>query len=236
MDKIKLINSIRGGEVDVNNQELFFSSLIKGLILNLNECISIRSIGVPHYILHTGSDIMYLENKGQDFSIEPQSISNENYIYSIIPRCMITPGSIDLIADQLTNPYTLGQLQLEYDETLYQLTGEFRRMPLKLGVELKYYTDSFRDMLELIQQVITNLAFIRTYKINYMGQAIICSYKIPDNFSEEHLTELNGMTQDNKCHVLPISLEVETNLPIFSQRTMMFADKVISDFKNTVKP
>lgn len=234
MDKNELITNIRTGEIDINNQELFFSILIKGLILNLNECISIRNIGIPHYILHTGSDLMYLEVKGQDFSIEPQSISNENYIYSIVPRCIVNPGAIDLIPDQLTNPYILGQLQLDYGEKLYQLSGEFRRMPLKISMELKYYTDSFRDMLELLQQIITNLAFIRTYKIAYMGQTITCSYKIPDNFSQEHLTELDGKTQDGKYHTLPISIEVETNLPIFSQKTMMFSDDIVYNVKNNI--
>lgn len=234
MDKNELITNIRTGEIDINNQELFFSILIKGLILNLNECISIRNIGIPHYILHTGSDLMYLEVKGQDFSIEPQSISNENYIYSIVPRCIVNPGAIDLIPDQLTNPYILGQLQLDYGEKLYQLSGEFRRMPLKISIELKYYTDSFRDMLELLQQIITNLAFIRTYKIAYMGQIITCSYKIPDNFSQEHLTELDGKTQDGKYHTLPISIEVETNLPIFSQKTMMFSDDIVYNVKNNI--
>lgn len=234
MDKNELINNIREGKIDINNQELFFSTLIKGLILNLNECISIRNIGIPHYILHTGSDLMYLEVKGQDFSIEPQSISNENYIYSIVPRCIVNPNAIDLIPDQLTNPYILGQLQLDYEENLYQLSGEFRRMPLKISMELKYYTDSFRDMLELLQQIITNLSFIRTYKITYMGQAITCSYKIPDNFSQEHLTELDGKTQDGKHHTLPISIEVETNLPIFSQKTMMFSDDIIYNVKNNI--
>jgi hypothetical protein len=83
-------------------------------------------------------------------------------------------------------------------------------------------------MLELVQQVITKLSFIRTYDIMYMGQAIKCSYRLPDNFSEEHLTELDGMTQDDRSHTLQISLEVETNLPVFSPRTMMDAGKIIT--------
>lgn len=234
MDAKKIVEDIRKGDIDINNQELFFSNLIKGLMLKLNEDISIRGIPVPHMIVHTGSDALYLEHKGQDQSIEPYEVSNENYIYNIIPRCVVTPGGIDLLLDQITNPYTLGQLQYDSGDNLYNLCGEFRRLPLKLTVELKYYTDSYRDMLELVQQTLTNLAFIRTYNITYMGQMITCSYKIPEAFSDEHLTELDGTTQDNKCHTLPLSIEVETNLPVFEKRTIMSSDMYFSKTKHRI--
>ena len=228
MSDNKMIEKIRRGEIDINNQELFFSILIKGLLLKLQEDISIRAIPVPHFIVHTGSDALYLEHKGQDMSIEPLRLSNEQNIYTTVPRCIVTPGSIDLVPDQLTNPYTLGQLQYDSGENIYNLKGEFRRMPIKLNVELKYFTDSFRDMLELTQQIITKLSFIRTYVITYMGQAIKCSYRIPDTFDEEHLTELDGMTQDEKLHTMQISIEIETNLPVYSHRTIMLTDNIIS--------
>lgn len=224
---VDIIESIRKGKIDINNQELFFGNLIKGLMLKLNEDISVRGIPVPHIITHTGSDALYLERKGYDNSIEPIQISNENYIYNICPRCIVTPGGIDLLLDQLTHPYTLGQMQYEAEEQIYNLCGEFRRIPLKLGVELKYYVDTYRDMLEVVQQLITNLAFIRTYNITYMGQTIMCSYKIPDSFANEHMTDLDGTTQDDKSHTLSISIEVETNLPVFEKQTIMNSDNYI---------
>lgn len=230
MEVKEIVEKIRKGEIDINNQELFFSTLIKGLILKLNEDISIRGIPVPHIVVHTGSDALYLEKKGQDQSIEPLTISNENYIYNIIPRCVVNPGGIDLIVDQLTNPYILGQLQYDGGDNLYNLVGEFRRLPLKLNVELKYFTDSYRDLLELVQQTLTNLAFIRTYHITYMGQQITCSYKIPETFSGEHITELDGKTQDDKSHTLPLTIEVETNLPVFEKRTIMNTDSYIGEY------
>lgn len=230
MEVKEIVEKIRKGEIDINNQELFFSTLIKGLILKLKEDISIRGIPVPHIIVHTGSDALYLEKKGYDQSIEPLEISNENYIYNITPRCVVNPGGIDLIVDQLTNPYILGQLQYDSGDNLYNLVGEFRRLPLKLNVELKYFTDSYRDLLELVQQTLTNLAFIRTYHITYMGQQITCSYKIPEAFSGEHITELDGKTQDDKSHTLPLTIEVETNLPVFEKRTIMNADSYIGEY------
>lgn len=234
MDKSKhIVEQIRGGEIDINNQELFFSSLIKGVMLGLNKDVKIRNIPVPHFIVHTGSDALYLENKGQDMSIEPYEVSNESYVYTTIPRCVVSPGGIDLLPDQLTNPYTLGQLQYDSGSEILNLTGEFRRIPLKLTVELQYFTDSYRDMLELVQQVITKLTFVRTFYITYMGQSIICSYKIPESFSGEHLTDLDGTTQEDKSHKLSLSIEVETNLPVYMEKTIMPSDKIISNWTYT---
>lgn len=229
-----IIEQIRKGELDCNNRELFFSTLIKGLMLKLDDDISIRNRPVPHVTIHTGSDALYLERKGYNQSIEPLSISNEDYIYQIVPRCNVNLGGIELVPDQLTNPYSLGQFQLEDEDGIYTLKGEFRRMPVKLGVELKYMTDSYRDMLELIQQIITKLTFIRTFNITYMGQVIPCSYKIPESFSGEHLTELDGKTQDDKLHTMQINLEVETCFPVFSPKTVMSIEQCISNIAPVV--
>jgi hypothetical protein len=220
-----IVASIRNGQLDINNQELFFSTLIKGLMLRLDDDISIRGIAIPHVIIHTGNENMYLEQKGYNNAIEPLQISNENYIYNIIPRCVIHPGGIDLLADQLTNPYTLGRLQYDSGEELHELVCEFRRVPVKLAVNLQYFTDTFRDLLELVQQIITKLSFIRTFNITYLGQMITCSYKIPDAFSGEHIMDMDGTTLDDKAKKLSLDLEVEACFPVYNPQTIMSADK-----------
>ena len=222
-----IIKDIRTNKININSQELFFPLIIKGLISSLNSLIYIRKSPVPHYILHTGDDRLFLEAKGYNASIEPEKISNEEYIYSVIPRCVIEPGSLDLDTAQLTSPYSIGSCQLEYNDQILALKGEFRRIPIKLSVELKYFTDSYTDMLELIQYITSNLAFLRTYNIMYLGQKIMCSYKIPDSFGEEHTMEIDGALTDNRTHTLSLSLEVETNMPVFENRTIMCADKYI---------
>ena len=222
-----IIQDIRNGALDVNSQELFFPLVIKGLLRSLNDSIYIRKLPVPHYIMHTGDDRMFLEQKGYDISKEPEHISNEDWIYSITPKCIVNPGGIDLDTAQLTSPYSTGKCQLEYNDNIIALSGEFRRLPAKLSVDLKYYTDSYTDMMELIQYVTTKLAFIRTYDIVYMGQKIKCSYKIPDSFGEEHTMDIDGTLQDYREHILSLSIEVETNLPVFENRTMVLADKII---------
>lgn len=230
----EIINKMINGDIDVNSQELFVSKLIKGLLYNLNNQIKVRGKFVPHYILHTGDDRMYLEARGYDYSIEPVNVSNEkNTVYDIIPKCIVNPAGIDLDLGQLTSPYSIGGLQYEDENGLYALKGEFRRIPVKISVELKYYTDSFTDMLEIIQYIISNFAFIRTYDIMYMGQKIKCSYKIPESFSDEHTMDIDGAYGDNRDHSMSLSIEVEGNMPVFNNRTIVDATKIITTIKNT---
>ena len=217
----QLVERIRKGEVDINNQSLFFPIVIKGLLLKLNEDISIRGGKIPHFIIHTGDDTMYLSVKGQDASIEPLEVSNEDYVYNAIPRCIVTLEGLNIESDQLTSPYIHGQLQYDADDVLCTLVGEFRRIPLKLSVSCKYYVDSWRDAMELSQQIISKLAFIRTYNVSYLGQSIRCSYTIPTDLKDDYTMELDGTTQDNKTRTLEMSLEVETNFPTWEPRTII---------------
>lgn len=222
-----IIKQIRTGEIDVNNQSLFFPIVIKGLIVNINKYLSIRGNSIPHFIISTGDDTMYLSVKGQDASIEPLQISNENYVYNSIPRCLISIEGVNIESDQLTSPYSLGQLQYEAKNALYTFTGEFRRMPLKLTVGCKYYTDSWTDMMELLQEVISHFAFVRTYNVSYLGQLIKCSYTLPTSLDEQYNIEMDGTSQDNKSRTLEISLDIETNFPIWDNKTIMDSGNVI---------
>ena len=235
MDYKELELKIRKGELDCNNQELFFSALIKGLLHNLNKEISIQGIPVPHIILNTGDDTIYLNIKGQDQSIEPLEVSNENYVYGIVPRCIVTPHGISLESDQTSNPYARGEFQLVFDDNLYTFSSEFRRLPIKFSVDLKYYLNTYTELLELIQHICTKLGWIRTFPITYMGQKIICSYQIPDQFEGNFLTELDGTTQDNRCRTMEMSLELETNLPVFYPGTAISSQRVITNTKPNIK-
>lgn len=227
-----IVHDIRNGDLDINVQDLFMSVLIKGLLYNLNKDIKIRNNVVPHYIMHTGDERMFLEARGYDASVEPLNISNENTIYDIIPKCIVNPAGITLDSGQLTSPYSIGSLQYEDESGIYLLKGEFRRMPIKLSVDLKYYVDSYTDMLELIQYIISNLAFIRTYDIVYMGQKIKCSYKIPDSFSDEHTMDIDGSFSDAREKTLSLSIEIESNIPIFNNKTITYSTIITKPISN----
>ena len=56
-----ILNKIHKGDLNINCQEPFMGIVIKGLLYNLNKDIKVRNISVPHFILHTGDDRMWLE-------------------------------------------------------------------------------------------------------------------------------------------------------------------------------
>lgn len=207
------------GEIDVNNKELFMSTLFKALIYNLNHQMLLRDKSIPHFILNTGDDIMYLENKGQDNSKEPYQVSNEDYIYNSVPRCMINLGGIEVLEDQITSPYSRGEFEISDDDILQSFSAEFRRMPLKFSVTLKYYLDSFTDVLSVTQYIITKLLFIRTFKFDYLGQMIEASYKVPTSFDNEKNITFDGGTTEQKLRTIELTLDVETNMPVYDERT-----------------
>ena len=232
-----IVQAIRNGDLDINVQDLFLSILIKGLLYNLNGDIKIRGKCVPHYIMNTGDDRMFIEARGYDAFLEHTTISNEkNTIYDIIPKCIVNPAGIDLDISQLTSPYSIGSIQYSVEKGdnagLYLLKGEFRRIPIKISIDLKYYVDSYTDMLELIQYIISNLAFIRTYDIIYMGQKIKCSYRIPESFSDEHTMDIDGSFSDSREHTLSLSIEVESNIPIFNNKTINSSSIITNPVSN----
>lgn len=224
-----LWEDIRRGIVDINNQQLFFSIVAKGFIYKLNQRLKLRGINIPHYILNTGDDIMYLEVKGQDHSIEPVEISNEDFVYSQVPRCMIQPTGINVQMDQLSNPYSHGKFEIEHNDMIYSFRAEFRRIPVTYGFSLKYYLDNFTDSLDVIQQIITNLSFVNLFKVLYLGQQINCSYQIPDSYQTEYMMEFDGITTDSKYRTISLELEVTTNIPVIHEETIIPSNMIIRE-------
>ena len=222
-----LWTKLRKREVDINNQQLFFATVAKGFIYTLNQNIIIRDKFIPHFILNTGDDIMFLEVKGQDHSKEPLETVNENFVYSMVPRCMVTPSGITIQTDQLTNPYAHGIFQVEYEDMIYNFRGEFRRIPLNYSFSLKYYLDNYTDALDVVQQIIANLAFVNRFNVSYLGQLIECSYNIPDSENVEYTAEFDGITTESKYRTISMDLDVQTNLPVIYADTLIPADAII---------
>ena len=228
-DRKELKKRIESRELDINNVEHFLSALYKGFLWDINKNLSIRGEKIPHIVVNTGDDTMYLNVKGQDHSKEPIEVTNEDYVYTMIPRAAVQFNGVSMQTDQLTAPYTRGQFTLQTEEAAYGLTAEFRRMPIKNTVSVKYILDNFEDLLECTQQLITNLAFIKDFTITYMGQTINCTYKVPDTVDREVMLEFDGVTTDAKTRTIELEYEIETNIPIFDSRTVIFNGELIAN-------
>ena len=149
----------------------------------------------------------------------------------MIPRCVVRPEGIDVITDQLTSPYTRGSLNVEYDDKVVAFNSEYRRMPLKMSINLKYYADTFTDSLSVAQQIVSKLMFIQTFNISYLGQSIRCSYKVPESISPEKNIEFDGGTTDQKARTIELELELEANFPVYDGSTAIEDDLLISGMR-----
>lgn len=233
----ELWKKIRGGTIDINNQDLFFGILSKAFLYNINQKLILRGISIPHYIPNTGDDIMYLEIKGQDHSIERPLIggqmpvvSNEDFMYSQIPRCMVQPTGINIQTDQLTSPYSYGRFEVEVEDMIYMFRSEFRRIPVVVSYSLKYYLDSFTDAISVSQQLINKLAFINNFDFTYLGNVLKASYMLPSDINTEFQIEFDGLSQENKYRTISLDIEVNTNIPIIYPETIIPADNYIKGF------
>ena len=231
---LELQHKIVRGEVDPNNQELFVSTLFKALLSQLNRKVYLRNKNIPHFMLNTGDDIMYLENKGQDQSKEPLNQSNEDFVYNNVPRCIVDMDTIEVLEDQVTSPYVRGNFDIEDDDCTYGFNAEFRRVPLKLSVSLKYYLDSFTDTLSVTQHIITKMLFIQNFSFDYLGQTIQATYKVPTSFGRDKNITFNGGTTDQKLRSIELSLEIETNMPVYDARTAICNSNFIQHTKNEI--
>lgn len=223
----EIYDKIKRGEIDVNNSQQFLSTVIKSFINSLNGQIKLHNKAVPHFILNTGDDIMYLENKGQNNTVEPGKVSNEDFIYNSVPRCIIDVKNIEILEDQITSPYTRGYFEISDSDTIQNFNAEFRRIPMKISMELKYYLDSFSDVMDITQKIITKMLFIRVFNFDYLGQTLQASYKVPVTYDHEKNIAFDGGTTEQKLRTISLSIDIETNMPSFDENTVISSDDFI---------
>lgn len=228
------INDLRLGKVDCNNQDLFFSKLLKGLMRKLQEDMTIRGESIDHMMIHTGDDTFWILRKHHSQIQNLTEQTNEDALYMTVPRAVVTAGAISLLPDQMTNPYARGVFQIDDEDGLRSYSAEMRRMPHTISVSVKYVVPNFRDVLELTQHMMTKLAFIRTFSFMYLGQEIPVSYKIPEQVDGEHLAELDGTTSDDKDRMITFDLEVESVMPVFNYPSITPLSSVITKPQWTV--
>jgi hypothetical protein len=82
-------------------------------------------------------------------------------------------------------------------------------------------------VLFVTQKVISEVLFIRTFKFEYLGQTIQASYKVPTAYSHDKNITFDGGTTEQKLRTIEISLDVETNIPVFDERTAIELDNRI---------
>ncbi len=223
---------IMTGEINPNRTESFFDGCIKAALLWMNDHISLKGRKIPHFIMNTGDEVMYRELMNYYYD-RGQGVTDEDFVYNRVPRCVVSPGAMNTLPDQLTQPYSRGVFEIEVDDSLYEFSAETRRLPIQISLSLKYIIDSFSDCLDLTQSFFTELLYIQTFKFVYMGETVICSLKMPDGVDVEKLSTVEFGTE-GRFKTINIELTLDTNIPVYDPRTAVSTDRIITKVDNNI--
>lgn len=228
----KIQEKIMTGEINPNLTESFFGECIKAALLWMNDHISLKGRKIPHFIMNTGDEMMYRELMNYYYD-RGQGVTDEDFVYNTVPRCVVSPGAMNTLPDQLTQPYSRGVFEIEVDDSLYEFSAETRRLPIQISLSLKYIIDSFTDCLSLTQSFFTGLLYIQTFKFVYMGETVVCSLKMPDGVDVEKLSTVEFGTE-GRFKTINIELTLDTNIPVYDPRTAVSTDRIITKVDNNI--
>ena len=67
-----------------------------------------------------------------------------------------------------------------------------------------------------------------------MGQTIVCSYKIQEDIESEYDINIDGNYNEDKHRKINMSITVESNFPIFNNRSVIQSDHFIKQNDFTI--
>ena len=204
----------------------FFSILIKGILNFMNREIVMYDKSIKHFILHTGSTYLYVENNGYEFSLT--ETTGEDFIYHELPRCICELTDINIPTEELTNPFTRGTY-----ERLSSLDGQYkgynaqiRRLPIELGMTLHYVFGTFNENMVVLQEIFDKLVFQRYFNIVYLGQTIQCSIEFPST-TNTNIPKIDFDSTEANQRTMDIQIKVESYYPIINEETECENSKII---------
>lgn len=216
-----------------NRDERFFSVLLKGVFSWLNNNIVLYGKPIKHYIFNTGSSYMYIESNGYEFSWN--ETTGEDGMYMSLPRCICELGNINIPFEELSSQYSTGVYERESsDGNIKGYAAEIRRIPIEIGLSLKYYLSNFNESIILAEELIDKIIFQRYFNIIYLGNVIQCSIEFPQDFNIE-LNKIDMTSPDVNTKTINIELKICSNYPQINSRTEIEQLNIIREFDYSVK-
>lgn len=218
-----------------NTDNIFIRSIIVGLINLLNNKISIEEIisdtevelnTIPWFFDQSGEeDFMqdYFEQWGD--CVHPK-LSDGNY--DVIPRGIITLGSVGIVSGDLTNKFVRGSYVKEVNGNLESFTAFIRQIPIAMSFEAEIQADTFNQVMKLTESVIEVLYSSKIFRTSYKGFMVPSQVGFPDDYNLEKLTEYTYGDSEPKKLTFPI--EIETYLPEINNKSEMHNAKRIYNF------
>jgi len=211
--------------------ETFFEQVVLGFLYYINNNVTLNKKNIRHYIINSGTDYLYIEGNKQDVLCQ---IPKEK-IYANVPSCIIDYENIEIVREQMSSPYSRGNYQ-KIDKTtgeLKEYNAEVKRVPVKIEFNCKYIFNNFKDVNKLQQKLIEVFHSVRYYYISYLGKEVKCMIKFPDNIDNKKNIEVVA-NADERFREINVTIELETNLPVYDELTDIDTNKQIRWFNTSV--
>ena len=212
----------------------YFSILIKGILLYLNNHILMYDKPLKHFILHTGSTYLYIEENGYDFKLS--ETTGEDIIYHEIPRCIVQLNNINIPFEELTNPFIRGTYErLSSEDGQYHgYNAQIRRLPIELYMTLNYVFGTFNENIVVLQEILDKLVFQRYFKINYLGQIIQCSIEFPVD-TTLNVPKIDFDSTESNQRTMELQIKIDSYYPIINEDTECENSLVINQSEHHIK-
>ena len=212
--------------------ERFFAILYKGLIRWLNKHILMYNKPIKHFIYHTGSTYLYMENNGYEFSLS--EITGEDTMYMELPRCLIEMGNITVDTGDLSNPYVRGTYERQdQNGNITGYNADIKRLPIQISVTLRYFCGTFNESIVILEEIINNFIFTQYFNITYLGNIIQCSIEYPGDYSIG-LNTVDMASPEPNQKMIEIQLTISSNYPVIDERTENLNTQIISEINTDI--
>lgn len=213
--------------------ERFFSILFKGCLNWLNHNIFMYDKPIKHFIFNTGSSYLYIESDGYEFTLA--ETTGEDQMYMSMPRCICEIGDFSIPAEELTNPFVRGIYERRSSKTneYKGYNAEMRRIPLEVGMTLRYVLSNFNESIILVQELIEKMVFQQYFNIVYLGQTIQCSIEFPSQ-QQINMNKIDFDSTEVNQKTIEIQIKIDTYLPIINQSTEIENQYVIQTSKTHI--
>lgn len=208
-----------------DEDDRFFSLVIKGAIAFLSRNIVMYGKPINHFIFNTGSSYLYIESNGYSYSTS--EVSGEDSIYVTMPRCVVDIDGISVITDELTQPFIRGTYERRVNTDLVGMNAEMRRLPFEINLKCRYVFSTYNEAMVVMEEIFSKLVFSRYYNITYLGNVIKCSIDFPGEQSIE-INKIDMTSSETSQKSIELNLKITTSYPSIDERTEMRNDQVIS--------
>lgn len=214
----------------------FISVVIKGALSWLTRNVVLYNKPIKHFVFNTGSSIMYVETNG--YSMSWSETTGEDALYMSKPRCVVETGDIEVDAAELSQPHIRGVYERECvykDDNGKEITrtegfnAEIRRVPVTIGLTLRYALSSFNESIVLIEEIMSKFMFQQYYNVVYLGQTIMCSIELPQSFKID-TTAVDLASAESGQKTITLNVSVRCNYPRINEATEMSNSAVIHNY------